>query len=234
MKNINKLIRKGLLSFDLIPQDQKIAIALSGGKDSLSLLHLLHSIQGNGLPALQLKAFHVRGTYSCGASTSLPSLKQFCADRNVELTVLEQHQTPEQLKCYPCSRQRRSLLFQAVKNAGYETLAFGHHKNDHIETMMMNLFNKGEFLGLIPKLKMVRYGLTIIRPLLYIEEDLLIKYAQKHRFLPQVCQCPVGQTSHRREVKDFMHKLKLVFPYGEERLFEASMNTIPRYPSPKA
>lgn len=232
MKKIEKLIRKAILSFNLIPKDQKIAIALSGGKDSLTLLDLLSKIQGKGFAKFDLKAFHVRGTYSCGASQSLKSIEQFCSSREVDLTVLEQIQKREQLKCYPCSRQRRSLLFRAAKTEGYNTIAFGHHKQDHLETLMMNVFNKGEFLGLKPKLNMTHYEQTIIRPLIYVEEHHVVKYAQDQKFLPQVCQCPVGQTSHRREVKNFMQSLKNVFPYAEERLFEAAASTLHPLHSP--
>lgn len=221
-KKLESLVRKAIFDFDLFESHQKIGIALSGGKDSLSLLFLLHALINRGFPALELVAFHVAGEYSCGASLSLNFLKPICDQMGVKLIVCESTQRLETLECYSCSRERRSLLFHAAQQENISHLAFGHHREDSIETLLLNLLHKAEFAANLPKVFMLHYGMTIIRPLIYISEADIVSFAKHYGFNRITCECPVGQKSRRKDVKHIIQYLEKTFPHVRSNLARAA------------
>jgi tRNA 2-thiocytidine biosynthesis protein TtcA len=216
-------VRKALITFSLLPEDGNVAIALSGGKDSLTLLHMLKKISGRGFPPLNLTAIHVNGEFSCGAGVDLPYLEKICQDLEVPLLVRESTLSRDKLSCYPCSRIRRTLIFDAAKSVGATTVAFGHHRDDNAQTVLLNLFHKGEFAGNLPKLHMVDYGITIIRPLILLSEAEIRSFAQKEGFARITCQCPVGARSMRKKVEELLGELEQLFPHVRENISRAGL-----------
>lgn len=229
-QKIESMCRKALYEFSLLEGADKLAIALSGGKDSLTLLFMLKAILGRGLPDLPLYAIHVAGEFSCGASVQGNYLQGICDALGVELIICHSKQKRETLECYSCSRERRKLIFEAAKERGATTVAFGHHRDDSIQTLMMNLLHKAEFAANLPKLHMEDYGVTIIRPLIYIPEIAIKKFAQQYGFARIMCQCPVGQNSLRRKVDELIDNMEQFFPNARENLAQASL----QYGSKKA
>lgn len=221
-KKLESMCRKALYDFKLLEGAPKLAIALSGGKDSLSLLFLLKAILGHGFPPIDLVAIHVTGEFSCGAGLGASFLKGICQELNVPLINCESKQKRETLECYSCSRERRKLIFDAAKEAGATTIAFGHHRDDSIQTLLMNLLHKAEFAANLPKVAMHDYGVTIIRPLIYIPEADLSSFAKLYNFARITCQCPVGQESLRKSAKNLIEQLESVFPNAKENLAKAS------------
>lgn len=222
-RKLESMLRKALYEFDLLGPSNKIAIALSGGKDSLALLYLLKAVSGRGVPELEITAIHVGGPFSCGAGVSEGFLKGICRELGVAYISCLSKQKPETLECYSCSRERRSLIFEAAKSVGAETVAFGHHRDDSVQTLLMNLLHKGEFAAMLPKVPMHDYGVTIIRPLIYISEEEIREFAKMYQFSRVVCQCPVGQNSLRKQTKDLVADLEKVFPHARENLGSASL-----------
>lgn len=222
-QRIESATRKALFTYSMIPEDGKIAIALSGGKDSLSLLIMLCAISGRGVPPLELTAIHVQGEFSCGAGVDVTLLQKVCDQLNVPLLIRTSDLKLEQLACYSCSRDRRSLLFEATKEVGAKVLAFGHHRDDHAQTLLMNLLHKGEFAGNLPKLEMVDYGVTLIRPLIYVSEQQLKTFAQESGFARITCQCPVGQRSMRKKVDELLDEIEILFPNARSNLAQAGL-----------
>ncbi|HSX03628.1 MAG TPA: tRNA 2-thiocytidine biosynthesis TtcA family protein [Rhabdochlamydiaceae bacterium] len=223
-RKLESMCRKALYEFELLEGVDKLAIALSGGKDSLTLLFLLKAILGNGVPDLPLVAIHVGGEFSCGASLGEGYLKGICKELGVEFISCISDRKRENLECYSCSRERRKLIFNAAKEAGATTVAFGHHREDSIQTLLMNLLHKAEFAANLPKVPMVDYGVTIIRPLIYIPQNAIKEFANHYGFVRITCQCPVGQTSMRRKVDDILMQLEETFPNVRENLAQASRN----------
>src|ERR1700722_10557231 len=136
-KKIESMCRKAIYEFELLKDVNKLAIALSGGKDSLSLLFMLHAISGRGFPPFELHAINVSGPFSCGASLGKNYLHAICDHLGVNLIVCPSNQKESPSECYSCSRQRRSLIFEAARKAGVTTVAFGHHREDNITTLLM-------------------------------------------------------------------------------------------------
>ncbi len=220
-KRLESTLRKALYDYKMLDGVENLAIALSGGKDSLALLFLLAAVKGRGFPDFKLHALHVNGEFSCGAGVNVDYLRQLCDALEVNFVVRESTKTLENLECYSCSRERRKLLFDAAKESGAETIAFGHTLDDHAETLMMNLLHKGEFAGMLPKIKMVEYGVTIIRPLIYVQECDIIEFGKQHGFLRAMCRCPVGQQSKRREVDELIESLSALYPNAKENIARA-------------
>jgi len=223
-KKLESACRKALFDFDMIEDDQPIGIALSGGKDSLTLLYLLKAISGRGFPKFPIHAFHVSGAFSCGPGITKPFLEEFCKNLNVPLHIAHAHQKLEELECYSCSRRRRTLLFDMTKKEGIKTLAFGHHRDDSVQTLLMNVLHKAEFEMLSPKLKMHRYECTIIRPLILIEERSIVTFSQNEGFSRITCQCPVGVNSVRKKTEMLLQKVEAVFPNARTNLAQAGLH----------
>ncbi len=215
-------VRRAARQFSLIGDQKKIGVALSGGKDSMTLLYMLKAISGRGFPPFELEAFHVSGAFSCGASMAEKMIQKACDEIGVPLHILHSEQTLEKLECYSCSRERRKLLFNKALSLGIDTLAFGHHKEDNVQTLLMNLLHIASFEGMQPKVPMIRYGVTIIRPLILVKEADILSFSEIYGFLRVMCQCPVGQVSKRRSVKDLLKILEEEFPNAIENLSESS------------
>lgn len=223
-KKLESMCRKALYEFKLIDGVNKIAVALSGGKDSLTLLYLLKALSGRGFPPFELIAIHVGGPFSCGAGVSYPFLKGICQKLEVPLVIRDSNQKVEDLECYSCSRKRRALIFAAAKEMGATTIAFGHHREDNVETLLMNALHKGEFAGMLPKVPMHDFGVTIIRPLIFIGEEDIRSFAKYYGFSRVVCQCPVGQLSLRRKTKELIQELETIFPNARTNLSRISLS----------
>lgn len=221
-RKLESLCRKALYEYQLLEGIDKLAVALSGGKDSLSLLFLLKAILGRGFPSIQLHAIHISGTFSCGAGVSGAFLKGICEKLEIPLTIVSAEQNMHTLQCYSCSRNRRKILFETAKSVHATTIAFGHHRDDSVETLLLNLLHKAEFAAMLPKVPMHDYGITIIRPLIYVPEETLVQFAKLYGFSRVVCQCPVGQKSMRKTVKNILKKIQESFPNATDNLAMAS------------
>jgi len=223
-KELESAMRKALFDFSLLDKNvEKVAIALSGGKDSLGLLYLLHAIRGRGFPLFDLYAIHVEGEFTCGAGIDGGYLGAICKELKVPLILRQSTQKLETLECYRCSRERRSLIFDAAKEVGATTVAFGHHRDDSAQTLLLNLLHKAEFAANLPKVAMRDYGVTIIRPLIYISEESMRSFAKEYGFMRITCQCPVGQNSKRKSVELLIRQLEEHFPHARSNLARAGL-----------
>jgi tRNA 2-thiocytidine biosynthesis protein TtcA len=221
-KRLESLCRKALLQFDMLEGASTVAVALSGGKDSLTLLYLLDAIRGRGFAHFNIVAIHVGGSFSCGAGISGSYLKGICNALNIPL-IVEQAEEQQKLECYSCSRERRKLIFSAAKKNGATVIAFGHHKDDSNQTLLMNLLHKAEFSANLPKVPMHNYGITIIRPLIYLLEKEIDAFASLYGYKRITCQCPIGQHSMRKKAAELLGEIQRFFPNASHNLFLAGM-----------
>lgn len=224
-KKFLSLLRCAIWRYQLLPsvnQPIKLGVALSGGKDSLALLIALKEISGRGIAQLDLHALHIGGSVNCGSSISLVLCKKICTALGIPLHV-QTAAKQEKLECYSCARERRRLLFAMARDLGIETIAFGHHRDDNAQTLLLNLLQGAKPAGMLPKVPMKHYGVCIIRPLILIPESLIISEVKKMSLLRATCQCPVGQTSKRNEVKNLLQSIEKVFPKAKAHLSQAAL-----------
>ncbi len=217
-KHLESLCRKALHDFSMIDPSSPLTIALSGGKDSLSLLFLLHAISGRGFPAFNLHAVHVEEHFSPNGTKTRANIEAICKELNLPLVVKDFPKVEKRLDCYSCSRIRRRLLFEAARELGSSTMAFAHHREDNVQTLLLNLLQKGEFCAMLPKIKMVHYGVSIIRPFIYVAEEEIIRFANLHGFLTVSCSCPFGQNTKRKTVERLVKEMEKEFPSVRKNL----------------
>lgn len=222
-KRIESLTRKALYTYSLLEKHSRIVVALSGGKDSLTLLLMLKTISGRGFPKLNLHAVHIGGKFSCGAEVSLHYLASICDKIEVPFLSIPSPYNPEQPECYSCSQVRRRLLFKATKEIGATAVAFGHHRDDVVQTVLMNLLHKAEFSGMHPSIDMIHFGVTILRPLVFVPEGLIRKFAKESGFARVTCRCPV--ISLRNKTEEALKRLEEIFPQARHNIALAA-NTL--------
>ncbi|WP_213357707.1 tRNA lysidine(34) synthetase [Chlamydiifrater phoenicopteri] len=218
-KRIESAVRKAIYTYNMLAKT-KIVVALSGGKDSMTMLMMLKAISGRGFPELDIHAVTIEGKYSCGAEVGGKFLEGACQKLGVPLQRLISPYAPDEPECYSCSQVRRRMIFKAAKDLGASIVAFGHHKNDDAQTVLMNLLHKAEFGGLAPILEMVRFGVTIIRPLIFVSEKDIRKFAKECGFMRITCRCPV--VSLRKKAEDALKMIEEVFPLARHNLALAS------------
>ncbi len=222
-KKLESACRKALFDFEMLKGISKVAIALSGGKDSLTLLFLMKAISGRGFPQLEIHGIHVKGEFSCGSGVNEDYLHTICDQLDIPFVSCQSTQKLETLECYSCSRERRRLIFEKSKSLGIETIAFGHHRDDNAQTILMNLLHKAEFAGNLPKIRMHDYGVTIIRPLIYLAEQDIRTFAKQKGFARIRCGCPVGQHSMRKKADQFLQEMELIFPNARQNIAQAGL-----------
>ena len=203
--------RKAIYQYGMFEKTDSIIIAFSGGKDSLALVQLLSKINGRGVPQVKLYAVHVENVFSPKENRKI--LQNFCNTYNVELFFAKSNITEKDLNCYACARERRKILFNFAKELNAQKIAFGHHREDNIETLLLNLFQKGEFAGMLPSVYMYRYDITIIRPLYFIKEkDLMSNTSLLQNNFRGKNNCPKEPISHRKKIKNLIRDIENTFP----------------------
>ena len=225
MKKTLGCIRKADTDFHLIEDSDHIAVGVSGGKDSLLLLHALSLYR-----KFSQKNFTVTAvTVTLGLEPfDLSGISALCRELDIPYVVKETQigeiifdYRREKNPCALCAKMRRAVLARTCRELGCGKLALGHHREDVIETLLMSLFYEGRFHTFHPKTLMSRTGITVIRPLVYLPES-HVKHMLKALSLPVVSSpCPVDGETKREEMKELMKKLRAIYPDASERLQHA-------------
>lgn len=202
---ISTRIGRAIADYKLIEDKDRILIGVSGGKDSLTLAHLLNERRKWAPVRYELIAMHIETDYDC-ASADKRRLDRFF--KNIGMKCLfEKIKIRDGAKgpsCFWCSWNRRKALFLAAKKLKCNKIALGHHKDDIIETLLLNMLYQGEFSAMNPRQEMFKGRLVIIRPLCHVEEASTRKFAKEMRFPVTVETCPASATSKRRLMKNFI------------------------------
>ena len=231
---------KACAEYGLIADDDHILVGLSGGKDSLALVELLGRRAQIYKPRFRVTALHVR-VKERDYQTDLSYLERFCAKAKVPLLVRDVEIGPPPITnnqspireasnpCFLCSWYRRKTLFNVAQELGCNKIALGHHRDDLVETMLMNLIFQGAFATMPPVLQMEKMPLQIIRPLCLIDEAELIAYAEKQGYQKQTKLCPFEHVSSRDKVKGLLAQIKALNPEAMDSIFGAMTNIKAEY-----
>lgn len=204
LKNVNKAIR----DFDLIADGDRVAVAVSGGKDSCSLLHLLRARQRIVPERYHLVALHVEAKVADYPHLR-PVLEPWFCESGVDYAFVPLNLPPGEplpLDCFRCSWHRRKALFLKAHELGCNKLAFGHHADDAVETTLLNLFYSGRLETMAPSVQLFDDQITVIRPLIYLEERRLGQLARTLGVSYSEASCPHNQTSKRAWVKKWLRQ----------------------------
>ena len=219
---ISKRVGKAIIDYKMLASGDKIAVAVSGGKDSLTLLRVLNDRRKFVPIKYELLAVHIDMGYPCHHPKILAEyFKKIGVNYHIEKIDILQGKTRKDISCFWCSWNRRKALFEAADRFGCTKVALGHHKDDIIETILMNLFFHGEISAMSPKQELFKGKITIIRPLAYVEEDMIMRFAKSAGFPHQKCSCPNSLTSNRTKIADIIKDIKKVCPDVKTNIFRS-------------
>ena len=225
MKTTLGCLRKADTDFHLIEDGDQIAVGVSGGKDSLLLLHALSLYRKFSHKNFSITAV----TVSLGLEPfDLSPVRSLCNDLDVPFVGKDTQigeiifdYRKEKNPCALCAKMRRAVLADTCRELGCGKLALGHHREDVIVTLMMSLLNEGRFHTFHPKTYMSRTGITVIRPLVYLPESHVI-HMSKVLDLPVVkSPCPADGSTNRENMADLLRSLKQLYPDAPDRILHA-------------
>ena len=241
MQKLMGLMRRCIEDYKMISPGDKIAVGVSGGKDSLVLLKLLSGLR-------QYMEFDLEAiTIDMGLGMDYSGIEAMCRELDVPYSIIKTEIAPiifdyrkEKNPCSMCSKMRRGALNQALLDRGLTKLALGHHYDDAVETFMMNLLFEGRIGCFQPVTNLDRTGIIQIRPMLYIHEKTVDSFATRFELPVVVNRCPVDKQTKREEIKNLVYELSSTYPDLKERIFGA-MQRLPlpewgpqgRYKRPK-
>lgn len=228
MRRIEKRFNKGVMQYGLIEDGDKILVGLSGGKDSLALLELLARRSRIYKPRFSVVAAHVVMT-NIAYESDMDYLRAYAEGLGVPFVRYETSFDPStdtrKSPCFLCSWNRRKALFTVAKEQGCNKIALGHHMDDILETLLMNMTFQGAFSTMPPRLVMRKFDMTIIRPMCLVHEADLIEMAQLRGYRKQIKNCPYEKDSHRSDMKEVLRSLERMNPEARYSLW-GSMNNI--------
>ena len=207
-KEIKRLTGKAIHTKDMIRDGDHVMVAVSGGKDSLALLWLLKERIKRVPIDYRITAVHVDPGFGANSADKMTS---FFLAHGFEFRVIESDIGPKahgpqnrENPCFLCSRLRRKLLFQMAEEVGCNRMAFGHHKDDLIETFFLNVFYGASISTMVPVQGLFGGKLTVIRPFYLVDEDLIRRYAQLMDWPEISLDCPTAGSSKREEIKNML------------------------------
>lgn len=225
MKTTLGCLRKADTDFHLIEPGDRVAVGVSGGKDSLLLLHALSLYRKFSHKDFTLMAF----TISMGLEPfDLSGIHRLCQELDIPYVVKRTeigdiifNKRKEKNPCALCAKMRRGALNDMCREYGCNKLALGHHRDDAIETLLMSLFYEGRFHTFHPKTYLSRTGITAIRPLCYLPEY-HVRHMVQELNLPVVkSPCPANGETKRQEMKELMQALRKRYPDAPDRFLHA-------------
>lgn len=232
MQKMMGLVRRCVEDYKMIEDGDRIAVGVSGGKDSLVLLTLLAGLRGYHNKSFELEAI----TIDMGLGMDYSEVEALCKKLEVPYTVVKTEIGPiifdyrkEKNPCSMCSKMRRGALNQAILDRGFNKLALGHHYDDAVETFMMSLIYEGRISCFQPVTHLDRTGVIQIRPMLYIHERTVDNFAKRMELPVLANRCPVDKHTKREEIKDLIFDLVKTYPDLKERIFGAMQ----RFPLPE-
>ena len=227
MQKLLSKLRQAINDFNLIEENDRIAVALSGGKDSVTLLYLLAKYQKFSPNYFDLIAININP----GDVDNSP-LKKLCHGLNIEYKEIQTNIKKivfdikkEKNPCSLCSNLRRGALNSTCEKLKYNKLALGHHKDDAIETLMLSLCYEGRINCFSPKSIMEKNNITVIRPMVYISEQSIINVSKKYHFPIIDNPCIADKKTKREDIKKLISDLNLKIPGFKNNLFGALNNS---------
>lgn len=229
---LTKRFHKACADYGLITDGDHILIGLSGGKDSLALVELLGKRAQIHVPRFEVTAVHVR-VKERDYHSDLSYLEDFCSRVRVPLIVKDteigEAKGKDKDPCFLCSWYRRKVLFDMAQELGCNKIALGHHKDDLVETLLMNLVFQGSIGTIPPLLQMEKMPIQMIRPLCLIEEKDIAEYAERSGYEKQVKLCPLEKVSSRADMKELIKQLEKLNPNVRDSIFGAMENIKAEY-----
>ena len=225
LQQVLSQVRRAADDYEMIQDGDKIAVGISGGKDSLTLLYALSTLRRFYPHPFELHAVTVDLGFE---NLNLGKIEALCKELDVPYTIVPTQiasivfdQRKEKNPCALCAKMRKGALNEAIRGAGCNKIAYAHHKDDVVETLMLSLIYEGRFHTFAPVTFLDRMNLTVIRPLVYMKEADVIGFVHKHDVPVVKSPCPADGHTRRDYVKQLLRQLNLENPGVKDRMFTA-------------
>lgn len=235
-KKILSRIDKANHDYKMFEPSDRLLVAVSGGADSMALLNLLHIRLPYLAQDIQLCALYVDLGFSDKAEDRCHTMSEFFRRYPIEFKIERTTIGPTahssmnlENPCFVCSRIRRKKIFEAAETFGCRKIVFGHHKNDVVETFLMNMLFNRELGTMPPNLATHQGKYHIIRPLLYVEESLIKKYCSEMQFPIFDQLCPTDGSSQRQYIKELLRMLQKDIKGAQDNIFASMQRVKPDY-----
>ena len=224
MQKLMGLVRRCVDDYHMIEAGDRIAVGVSGGKDSLALLVLLAGLREYFNKPYELEAI----TIDMGLGMDYSQVAALCEQWNVPYTVVKTEIAPiifdhrkEKNPCSMCAKMRRGALNQELLRLGFSKVALGHHYDDAVETFLMSLLFEGRLSCFQPVTYLDRTGVTQIRPMLYLTEGMVRNFAAREGLPVVHNNCPADKHTKREEIKQLIEQLQQTYPDLKTKVFGA-------------
>lgn len=235
-RRIKSAVGRAIADYDLIEEGDRIGVAVSGGKDSYTLLHILAELRRRAPVKYELMALNIDSGYpGYRADIIAEHLKEHGFAHHMEPTdhfdIIKEKRRPGSSYCSICARLKRGVLYTLAQRFGCNKLALGHHLDDFVETLLLNQFFVGSLKAMAPSMLADNGETTVIRPLVYVEEREIIQFSRANRFPVVCCCCPVcGKADQQRKrMKGLLSELERENPFVKRSLLRALANVQPRH-----
>jgi tRNA(Ile)-lysidine synthase TilS/MesJ len=228
-----KLVEIALRRYNMIKPNDRILVGISGGKDSTCLVRDLAMKRRWWETPFEIEACHIASDlHSTGiaAETDDTWISEKMREweipyTKIEVPVMGRLKAGQKMSCYWCATQRRTELSRYARARGFNKLALGHHMDDILETLLMNMLKKGEFATMPPVMPYINYPLTVIRPLALCEERQILECAEELGFVSNTCTCGFNTLGERKKTRRSLEVLTSGSSHSKRNLFK-SMSTI--------
>lgn len=228
LQQVMSYTRRAIDDYNMINEGDKIAIGISGGKDSLAMLYALHGLQRFYPRKFSIYAITVDLGFH---NLNLDKIKELCTNLNIEYNIVSTdiakiifEDRKESNPCSLCAKMRKGALNEAIKSVGCNKVAYAHHKDDIVETMLMSLIFEGRFHTFSPVTYLDRMEISVIRPFMYMNESDIIGFINKYNIPVVKSPCPADGNTKREYIKQLLKKLNQENPGVKERMFTAIQN----------
>jgi tRNA 2-thiocytidine biosynthesis protein TtcA len=227
-KPVNRRIGQAMHDYSMLADNDQVLIAVSGGVDSLVLTWILNYWQHKAPIRYNLLAVYIDNGFDAKTSDNVAKqLRQINVPYQIEKTDFwKKAEAAEDWKsiCYHCAKLRRNLLFSIAEQQGFNKIAFGHHKDDILETFFINLLYAGNLSTMVPRQPLFDGRINIIRPMAYLEKKEILNIAEEVNIIPVKNLCPKDSDSKRQEARKVVASLSDLDPKVKSNIFAALSN----------
>ncbi len=235
-KTLNARIDKAVWEYKMFCSGDRVMVAVSGGADSMALLDLLKLRIRIYAGDIRLYAVYIDMGFGKQMSQRLAIMKQYLQKtgirgliRQTDIGPYSHSEANRENPCFLCSKIRRKKIFEAVEEFRCNKVVFGHHKEDIVETLFLNMIFNREISTMTPNLPVFNGTYNVLRPLVYVEEALIKKYCYEKK-IPCFDQgCPTDGQSKRQYVKELLNKMEMDFKGTKENIFASMKRVKPDY-----